>query len=604
MNRMLEDEVVGKAYDARLMKRLMAYIRPYLRDLVYSFIALLLFTGIDILTTIYLPKRIIDDFIGKGTAAGLSLIAVIYLVLITVGLLFQYIEFYLVNSMSQKAMYDLRLHLFRHLESQSLSFFNRRPVGQLMTRLTSDVEALDSMFANCIVFTFNDVLIIIGLLSVMLYLSPMLTAVTLAVLPLILLASLLFQKTIRASYREVRKLLSRMNGFLQENISGMETIQIFNRQAKNFEIFRRLNAAFMAANMKSVKGFSLFLPAVEFLGALAVALLLWYGGMGMMEDSSRITFGLLTAFLFASQKFFQPIRDLADKFNIMQTAMTAAERIFKLLDTDESIPLPAQPIQKSLQGSIEFRHVWFAYHEEDWVLKDVSFTVPHGKRVAIVGATGSGKTTILNLLFRFYDVQRGEILIDGHLIQEYNPKRLREQIGLVLQDVFLFSGDIAANIGLGRPGIDLDDIRRAAEAVQAHTFIEKLDRGYQAEVKERGATLSTGQRQLLSFARALAIDPQILVLDEATSSVDTETEHQIQQALARLLEGRTCIIVAHRLSTIQKADEILVLHQGVIEERGTHQELLEHEGIYYRLYQLQYKEQGSPEEPQAAAPPR
>lgn len=587
----VDDDVVGKAYDARLMKRLMAFVVPYKAYIAVSFVALIVFTAIDIFATVHLPKMIIDEYIVNNTVTGLTLIAAMFFVLILVGMFFQFVQFYLVNAMSQRVMFDLRMHLFKHLERQSLSFYNRRPVGYLMTRLTSDIEALDSMFANCIVFTFNDILIIIGLLAYMLYLSPMLTLVTLAVLPLIMLASILFQKAIRASYRDVRKLLSRMNGFLQENISGMETIQIFNRQERNHQQFSRLNEDFKNAHMRSVRSFSLFLPVVEFLGSLAIALLLWFGGRGMLDNPDGITFGMLTAFLFASQKFFQPIRDLADKFNIMQTAMTAAERVFKLLDTNEVIEPPSQPVRRPVTGEVEFRNVWFAYQEENWVLRDVSFKAPIGSRVAIVGATGSGKSTIINLLFRFYDIQRGEILVDGVNIKNYDLRDLRAGLGLVLQDVFLFSGDIESNIGLRRPDITPEAIRNAAKAVQADPFIRRLPGGYNAEVKERGATLSSGQRQLLSFARALAMDPKILILDEATSSVDTETEHLIQEALGRLLEGRTSIIVAHRLSTIQKADEILVLHKGEIKERGNHRELLEREGIYHRLYQLQYKDQ-------------
>ncbi|MBN2329880.1 MAG: ABC transporter ATP-binding protein [Candidatus Omnitrophica bacterium] len=591
-----EETIVGKAYDARLMKRLLTYLYPYRRYLVLSLIALLIFTSIELFASVYLYKVVIDHYIQNGIADGLTLLSLIYALLLAAALLFQYVEFYMVNVMSQKSMYDLRMHLFRHLESMSLSFFNKRPVGNLLTRITSDIEALDAMFANCIVFTFNDVLMIIGLLGIMLYLSPLLTLVSLAVLPLIAWASFLFQKRVRASYRDVRRLLSQMNGFLQENITGMETVQIFGRQLRNYGQFTDLTGRFRDANLRSVINFAFFLPTVEFLGSLAAAMLLWFGGGAMLDGSSAVTIGTLAAFLQASQKFFQPIRDLADKFNIMQTAMAASERVFKLLDASEVLPIPQHPVKKELVGRIEFQRVWFAYNEEDWVLRDVSFTVEPGKRAALVGATGSGKTTIINLLFRFYDIQRGEIRVDGVNIQHYDIQSLRSQMGLVLQDVFLFSGTIAENIGLGREDISPSRIQEAAKVVQIDRFIEKTPGGYEGEVKERGATFSTGQRQLLSFARAMVINPRILMLDEATSSVDAETEHMIQHALEKLMKNRTCLVSAHRLSTIQQSDEILVLHQGQIAERGSHDELLQLGGLYFRLYQLQYKDQQRPEE--------
>lgn len=591
-----EETIVGKAYDARLMNRLLTYIYPYKRYLVLSLISLLIYTAIDLYASVYLYKIVIDHYIQNRIERGLTVLVLVYALLLTSGLLFQYIEFYMVNVMSQKSMYDLRLHLFRHLESMSLSFFNGRPVGSLLTRITSDIEALDAMFANCIVFTFNDILMILGLLGIMIYLSPALTLAALSVLPFMVWASFAFQKSVRESYRDVRRLISKMNGFLQENITGMETVQLFGRQARNYRQFTDLTREFRDANLRSVVSFAFFLPTVEFLGSLAVALLLWFGGGAMLAGSTAITFGTLVAFLQASQKFFQPIRDLADKFNIMQTAMAASERVFKLLDTRERIPVSVTPIKKTLEGRIEFRRVWFAYQGEDWILRDVSFAVEPGKRVALVGATGSGKSTIINLLFRFYDVQKGEILVDGVNVKNYDLTALRSQVGLVLQDVFLFSGTLAENIGLGREDITENDILEAAKAVQIDRFIDKIPGGYSGIVKERGATFSVGQRQLLSFARALAINPRILMLDEATSSVDTETEHLIQQALEVLMKDRTCLVVAHRLSTIQQSDEILVLRQGQIAERGNHDELLRQGGLYFRLYQLQYKDQFPPAE--------
>ena len=596
LNNLDEETIVGKAYDFRLMKRLLSYIYPYRKHLVYSFLALSVFTSIELFASVYLYKVVIDHYIQNGIKDGLRFLALIYGLLLAVGLFFQYIEFYLVNVMSQKSMFDLRLELFQHLEKMSLSFFNHRTVGSLLTRITSDIEALDSMFANCIVFTFNDILMIVGLLGIMLYLSPLLTLVLVSVLPVIALASLIFHKRIRASYREVRRLLSSMNTFLQENITGMETVQVFCKQAQNSVRFAGVTSKFYDANMRSVMNFAFFLPTVEFLGSLSIALLLWFGGLAMIDGSSVITFGTLVAFLQASQKFMHPIRDLADKFNIMQTAMSAAERVFKLLDTDETLVCPEEPIKKQFDGTIEFRNVWFAYNDEEWVLRDVSFSVKPGTRIALVGATGSGKSTIINLLFRFYDIQKGEILIDGININQYDPVTLRSQMGLVLQDVFLFSGNISDNIGLGREDISQSDIVNAAKMVQIDRFVQKLPGGYQGIVKERGSMFSVGQRQLLSFARALAADPRILMLDEATSSVDTETEHLIQKAMEKLMQGRTCLAVAHRLSTIQQSDEIMVLHKGKIAERGSHDQLLQIDGLYNRLYQLQYKDQQAGQE--------
>ncbi|MDX9752905.1 MAG: ABC transporter ATP-binding protein [bacterium] len=590
-----QDQVPQKSYDLRLLKRLLRYVLPYRGYILKAFVCLIVFTFIDLFASVYLYKVVIDEFIVNKKAEGLTVLSIIYLILLVAGFFFQYIEFYLVNVMSQKAMFDLRLDLFRHLERMSLSFFNKRPVGSLLTRLSSDIEALDSMFSNCIVFTFNDILIILGLLGIMLWMSPFLTLIALVVLPVIGLTSFIFQRNVRASYRDVRKYISQMNSFLQENISGMETVQVFNREEQNYQQFTKLSKAHTQANLRSVINFAFFVPTVEFMGSLAAALLLWFGGLRILAapevGASAMTFGTLVAFIQATQKFFSPIRDLADKFNILQTAMAASERVFGVLDTDESIPeAETQPVQP-LQGRIEFHNVWFAYKEEEWILRDVSFSIEPGQRIAFVGATGAGKSTIINLLFRFYDVQRGAIFIDGVNIKQYPLKELRSRMGLVLQDVYLFSGDIAGNIGLGRPDISETAIQQAAQAVQIDHFIESLPNGYHTEVKERGATFSVGQRQLLSFARALVIDPKILLLDEATSSVDTETEHLVQEAMDRLMVGRTCLIIAHRLSTIRKVDEILVLHKGCIAERGSHEELIKQRGLYHKLYQLQYKDQ-------------
>lgn len=588
-----DDSVMGKAYDSRLIKRLFQYLYPYRSYVYLSFFVLLFSTAAELLSQAYIYKVIIDYYIAEQDTQGLAWMACFYLILCVVMFIGQSIQFNLVNTMSQRSMRDLRLHLFRHLEGMSLSFFNKRPVGSLMTRITSDIEALDSMFANCIVYTFSDILVIVGLFGFMLYLSPELTLIMMLVFPLILLITFRFKNGVRKAYRNVRRILAQLNGYLQENISGMNTIQIFGKEKRHFHRYARLTSDFQKANVDTVFYFALYFPAVEFISMLAIATLLWYGGGKILAEQSSLTFGTLVFFLKASTMFFQPIRDLADKFNILQTAMASAERIFALMDTHEKIEPAAKPVQKTIQGEIEFRNVWFAYRDEDWVLKDISFRAPAGNRVAIVGATGSGKSTIINLVYRFYDVQHGEILIDGVNVKDYDLKTLRSQMGLVLQDLFLFSGDIAGNIGLQRDDVPREKIVEAARVVQAHPFIEKMPDQYDAEVKERGATLSNGQRQLLSFARALAINPKVLILDEATSSVDTETEYLIQQALDRLLTGRTCLMIAHRLSTVQQADEILVLHHGEIMERGNHQELLDLQGMYYRLYLMQYKDQAA-----------
>lgn len=596
-----EDVITGKAYDGKLVRRLLQYLLPYKSYIAIAFVALTISTAAELFARVYIYVLVIDYLIAENRRGDLAMYSLLYAALLGVMFVCQYIQFYYVNLMSQKSMKDLRSHLFQHLEGMSLPFFNSRPVGSLMTRLTSDIEALDSMFANCVVYTFSDILLIVGLLGFMLYMSPALTLITLLILPFIILATIWFKNGVRVAYRDVRRLLSKINGFMQENISGINTIQIFAREKQHFSKYRDMTTEFKGANMKSVFHFAVYYPLVEFLGMLAVVMLFLYGGGMNLMGQTAISIGTLVAFIKASQLFFQPIRDLADKYNIMQTAMAASERVFHLLDLNEKLPVVEEPVRAPLRGEIEFRNVWFAYNDEDWVLKDVSFTAKPGEHIAIVGATGSGKSTIINLVFRFYDAQRGEILIDGIPITHYDPQSLRSQIGLVLQDLFLFSGDIANNISLQREDISEETIVEAAKVVQADPFIRKMSHGYQSEVKERGATLSNGQRQLLSFARALAINPRVLVLDEATSSVDTETEFLIQQALDELMKGRTTLAVAHRLSTIQKADEILVLSRGAIIERGNHHDLLEQRGHYYRLYLMQYREQATLDPEEATA---
>jgi ATP-binding cassette subfamily B protein len=529
------------------------------------------------------------------------------------GFVFMYLQLYLMNLTGQKAMYDLRTDFYSHLLRLPLAYYDRSSVGWILTRLTNDVEALNNMFTSGVVAIFGDIFMLAGIIGFMFYQDARLTMVVMIILPVLLVGTLWFRSRARDAYREVRSKLGRLNSFLQENLMGIRVVQIFTRERQSHDRFREINRQHLDANLKTIFYYALFFPGVGFISALVLAVLIWYGG-GRVIDGS-ITFGVLYAFLLYVQRFYRPVRDLAEKYNIMQSAMAASERIFKLMDEPVTIVSPDEPRTISgFRGRIEFRNVWFRYEGErtrertlddpdlepaedqpegpaDWVLKDVSFTVEPGQTVAIVGHTGAGKTTITSLLSRFYDIQRGRILIDGVDIREMDLERLRAMVGVVQQDVFLFSGTIGGNINLEEESISTDDVERAARHVNADTFIRRLPGGYDAEVVERGATLSTGQRQLLSFARALAFDPEVLVLDEATSSVDTDTEVLIQDALDKLMRDRSTIVIAHRLSTIQKADRIIVLHKGEIRESGTHQELLALRGIYHCLYLLQYQSQ-------------
>ena len=500
---------------------------------------------------------------------------------------FRVLQTYLVQWMGQNVMRDLRLEIFSHLQRLPLSFFDRNPVGRLMTRITTDVENLNELLSSGVVAIFGDVFTLAGIVIVMLWMNWRLALVTFTVLPFLTVATFLFRRFVRKAYREIRLRIARINAYLQENITGMVIVQLFNREKRNFEHFRRLNYDYLEAYLRTIFYHAVFFPVVELLSAVALGLILWYGGLRVF--SGALTVGALVAFLQYTQRFFRPISDLSEKYNIMQSAMAASERIFKLLEEPEqpSFTPPVQHLDRC-RGEIEFRHVWFAYSGEDWVLKDISFRVEPGERVAFVGATGSGKTSIMSLLTRLYEPQRGQILLDGVDIRHVPLEELRRVVGVVPQDVFLFSGSVAENIRLGNRDISEDVVRQVAQALNVDRFVERLPRGFDEEVRERGGILSTGQRQLLAFARALAYDPRVIILDEATSSVDTETERLVQEALEKLMVGRTCLIVAHRLSTVQTADRIIVIHKGKIREQGTHQELLALKGIYYRLYKLQY----------------
>jgi ATP-binding cassette subfamily B protein len=587
---MADEEVLGKAYDARLMRRLLRYLRPYKAHVVAALFAIIVGSALQ-LAQPYLIKLAIDKYIAAGDLSGLNGMALAFLAILIGSFACEYIQTFAMQLTGQRIMFDLRMQIYRHLQRLDIQFYDRNPVGRLMTRVTTDVDVLNDLFTSGVVTVFGDVFTLVGIMVVMLSLNWRLALVAFAVLPLIVLVTQWFRRNVRESYRTVRTWIAKINAYLQENISGMATVQLFRREGRNFRRFEEINRGHRDANIESVFYYAVFYPAIEVIGALAVALIIWYGGRRVVAGA--LTLGALVAFIQYSQRFFRPISDLSEKFNLLQAAMASSERIFTLLDTAVVIESPAAPAPRPsrARGHIAFDRVSFGYNGGDHVLRDVSFEVAAGERVGIVGATGAGKTTIINLLMRFYDVSRGRIRIDGIDVREMALGDLRALFSLVLQDVQLFAGTIGDNVRLGRQDLTDADVRRAVEAVHANRFIDRLPLGLGSPVAERGATLSVGQKQLLSFARALAFDPRILVLDEATSSVDTETELLIRDALTVLMAGRTTIAIAHRLSTIQDMDKILVLHKGEVREAGTHQQLLARRGIYYRLYQLQYKDQ-------------
>ncbi len=668
-----EEEALGKAYDARLMRRLLRYAAPYRRLLLVCVVLLFVITGTDLVQP-YLTKVAIDDHInaldapmlafepgrepvrgvalrgmvfvrerwlprgcertqgpgapiparieraegryflvmgGPGSraetrqelaaddvrkfrdcdAASVLKLALALLGAMALGFVLNYVQVYILQYTGQKIIFNMRVEVFRHLQGLSLSFFDKNPVGRLVTRVTNDTDALNEMYTAVLVNLFKDVFLLAGIVIVMLRMNSELALVSFATLPIILAVTVVFRVQARGAYRLVRTRLARINATLAENISGMRIIQIFGRERKKFDEFDGINRDYLAANMRELRVYAIFRPAMDLISSLALALLVWYGGGRVL--AGKVEFGVLYAFVNYIQQFFRPINDLTEKYNIMQSAMAASERIFMLLDTKarEADPVKPASFGGRPRGEIEFQNVWFAYSGEDWVLKDVSFKVEPGETCAFVGATGAGKTSIISLIGRTYEISRGRILVDGVDIRDIPRHELRRHIGVVQQDVFLFTGDIESNIRLNSSEIADEDVQEAARYVNADTFISRLPGGYRAEVKERGVTLSAGQRQLLAFARALAFDPAILVLDEATASIDTETEGLIQDALAKLVRGRTTLIVAHRLSTIQNADRIIVIHKGRVREIGTHQELLAKRGMYYHLYLLQYKEE-------------
>jgi len=584
-----EEQVLGKVYDARLMRRLLGYVRPYRRSAALSLFYIIAASGLSVLPP-YLTKVAIDRYIRSNDLAGLGNVALLYVLTLGAVFAFSYGQTWVMNLMGQRIMYDMRMEIFGHLQRQDVAFFDKNPVGRLMTRVTTDVDALNELFTAGVISVFGDIFTLAGIVIMLFLMNYRLALAIFSVVPLLFIITLMFKIKVRDSFRRVRTAIARINAFLQENITGTALVQIFTQEKKQHDKFARINREHLDANLQSIFYYALFYPLLELVGALAVALIIWYGGLQVFAGT--LTLGALVAFIQYSDRFFRPIADLSEKYTILQSAMASSERIFKLIDTQPVIGPPAQARAAEVsKGEVEFRDVTFSYNPGEVVLHNVSFKAAPGERVALVGATGAGKSTIIGLLSRFYDTDSGAILVDGTNIRDFEIQGLRRSIGVVLQDVFLFSGSVAENIRLGNPEITTERLHQAAETVHAAQFIERLDQKYDTQLGERGSSLSVGQKQLLAFARALAYNPRILILDEATSSIDTETELMIRDALEKLLAGRTSIIVAHRLSTIQNADRIIVLHHGRIREMGNHQELLKLRGIYWRLYQLQYKDQ-------------
>ena len=598
-----EEEAIGKTYDFRVAKRLLSYLKPYWHIAAVALVLTLLTNVLGNMQP-YFTKMAVDDFITPKETEGIWLFSLAFFALFLFRFIFSYVQEILLNTVGQRVMFDLRTQIYTKLQRQEVAYYDKNPVGRIITRITSDVDALNELFTSGVIDVLGDLVSIITILGMMFFLDWKLALVSLITVPLLFTATNWFRKHAREGFDKVRTRTAKLNAFLQEHISGAQTVQLFNAEEKVQKRFDEINDDYRRANIETIYYYSIFYPMVDFIGTIGVALVIWFGGYQLLVENaaagSLLTIGTVIAFVQYSQNLFQPIRDLSDKFNILQAAIVASHRIFLLLDLPVEIKSPENPKKSGkVVGKIEFENVWFAYKNEDWILKDVSFAVNPGESIALVGHTGSGKTTVTNLLMRFYDVQKGRILVDGVDVRDWNLHDLRKNFAVVLQDVFLFSGAIEDNIRLGNKEITDEKIHWAAEEVHAAEFIEKLEEGYKSQVKERGAGLSVGQKQLISFARALAFEPTILILDEATSSIDTETEQLIQQAVDRVMLDRTSLVIAHRLSTIQKCDRIMVFHHGELREAGTHQELLNLHGLYWRLYQLQYVE----EKIHSSAPP-
>ena len=585
-----QDEVLDKGYDATLLRRLLVYLRPYRGLTLLAVLLLLIGAGLALVGPL-LTQRALDVAIPRHDMGLLGTLAALFLAALLLEFVVEYGQTLLTTYIGQRVMYDLRMQIFGHLQRLSISFFDRNPVGRLMTRVTSDVETLNELFSSGLVTVFGDVFTLLAIMTMMLVVDWRLALVTFSVIPLVWLTAMIFRRRVREAFRDIRTRLARLNAYLQERLSGMRVVQLFGREADSAARFSALNREHLEAHLRSITIYAVFFPVVEVLTAVAMALLLYYGGLRTIHGT--LTVGVLAAFIQLTRRFFQPLQDLSEKFNLLQSAMASSERVFGLLDQPVSVLEPARPVMlpQPIRGEVRFEDVWFRYSPDSpWVLRDVSFTASPGQTIALVGHTGAGKTTIVNLLLRFYDPDRGRILIDGVDIRRLSTSDLRSLIGFVQQDLFLFTGDILHNLTLDAP-VSSEAAHEAARRVGADRFIERLPAGYAHRLGERVRSLSVGERQLPSFARALALDPRILVLDEATSSVDAEAEAQIQRAIAELMAGRTSIVVAHRLSTILHADEILVLQHGEIRERGSHRELLLQEGLYQRLYQLQLRGQ-------------